>query len=167
MTSEKTFKIGLKYQSYLAKKLEMNFVVLLFTIFAFCEAEREEIKCEIIEMWRYYSFGMDPPKTCFMNKETSISSQESFLASPKDETIEGFNLDENSRIYYLPANVAEKFPNLLVYSAHHCSILSVNNENFYNLIHLKQLILHDNKINRVVSNTFEGLTALEYLLLRK
>lgn len=67
----------------------------------------------------------------------------------------------------MPTNLSLSFPDLIGISADFCSIKMVFKENFKNLNKLKELWLSNNQIEKVMGNTFEDLTSLEWLYLRE
>lgn len=122
----------------------------------------QRIACEKIDNIQW-SGG---PKTCFMNRTTSIHSTGTTIASTRDGGIEVLMFDGNKKIFYLPKNSYQNFPNLMQYSAWSCSIKSISKDNFKNLSKLKMLYLNLNQIERINSDTFVDLPSLEQVFLR-
>lgn len=109
------------------------------------------------------------------------------IPSSSDPTIQGFVVNENVNVKYLPANFGEKFPSLFALHAVFCAIKSIEkrtleglelltilrldhneilffDENaFRSLTSLKQLRLDNNKLYALNPNQFRWLTSLEYL----
>jgi Leucine-rich repeat (LRR) protein len=98
-----------------------------------------------------------------MDERTKIDSKETTIAITRDETIEGLSFWCNYRIKYLPIQVSEKFPNLLAYQASYCSITEISKDHFQGLSKLKLLHLAANQIEKISTDTFEELVALEGL----
>lgn len=71
----------------------------------------------------------------------------------------------NKKINFLPEKVADTFQNLLAYLASNCSLTEVSKINFEKLH--ENIRAYGNKIEKIASNTFEGLTALAYFYLCK
>lgn len=63
---------------------------------------------------------------------SSISSAEFMITSSRDESVQGFHA-ENRNVKYLPKNLAEKFPNLIIIYASKCSLKAITNENLKGL----------------------------------
>lgn len=138
------------------------FVILLLTL-ASRQAFAKEVSCESVEVYKYDQGPVGSVITCFMNRATAINSTGVTILWPRDETIEGLQLQMNFRIQFLPERVGEKFPNLLIYHAFVALITEVSKVNFQGLSKLQVLLLSSNKIERIASNTFEDLTSLEVL----
>jgi Leucine-rich repeat (LRR) protein len=125
----------------------------------------EEIVCERIldlDHWLYKG----PMKTCLI-KQTTVIDTENVPVESHDDSILGFDIVDNKKVSFLPVRVAKAFPNLVAYSAYHCSIKKIAKKNFARLTKLKQLGLHNNKIERIHSKVFEDLVSLEHLILSK
>jgi Leucine rich repeat len=109
-------------------------------------------------------------RTCWMDKMTTIDSKETTIGlTPwnRNETFEGLSFWTNKKIKFLPIQVSEKFPNLLGYQASHCSITEISKKNFEGLTKLKLLHLINNKIEKILSDTFEDLVELTNVTLGK
>lgn len=101
-----------------------------------------------------------------MDQTTKISDPTVKL-SHKDSSITGLLFNKNKNIFYLPVFVNEKLPNLFSYSAQACSLTEITKLNFNGLKKLKALWLPNNQIKKITSDTFEDLSSLELLYLRK
>lgn len=146
----------------------MNKIVFLgFLILTFHQINAGEVKCEKNETFDYNFWGYGTAKTCFMQHVTAINSSGVTIFSPRDDMMGGLQFKENKKIRFLPVKIAEKFPNLWIYLAHLCSVQEVSKANFENLIQMKVLVLNQNDITTIYHNTFEDLTSLELLQLRK
>ena len=104
--------------------------------------------------------------TCLI-LEQAVDNPGYSISSSKDENVLGLWFDHNRKIFYLPENISDKFPNLVGLSAELCSIKALRRENFKNLHKLKYLWLTQNSLEMIPSNTFDDLVALETLHLRK
>lgn len=104
-------------------------------------------------------------KCCQMNLETKISSNDVAIDWPRDDTIELLWLTGNRGIEYLPVKVYRNFPKLGFYWAGHCAITEISKKNFEQLKNLQWVALQDNQIERISSNTFEGLDELRQVFL--
>lgn len=99
--------------------------------------------------------------------KTVINDIGFLITSPRNDSIGGLYFLNNKKVEYLPENTAEKFPNLKILHAQGCSIKSVSKQNFKNLKTLRYLTLRDNEIQKIESDTFLDLVALEKLYLSK
>lgn len=104
-------------------------------------------------------------KMCFMQTSTVIYSPDFEISTPRDEEMRGIMFYSNPRIVYLPVDTFKNFPNLEVYEAGRCSIKMLRKRNFQDLKKLKTIYLGNNKIETIYSDTFEGLTALDWIAL--
>jgi Leucine rich repeat len=125
------------------------------------ELEGKEISCERFGEQDWNNSGKKV-KLCYMTPSTSIDSSGATV-STHDETIKLLFLGNNKKIFYLPDNVGGKFPNLLYYVASNCSIAQINQQNFKALNKLEFLDLRQNQIEKITSNTFDGLKELKNL----
>lgn len=123
-----------------------------------------EIPCEKIDYFEFFTIDIDDVKTCDMAKDTEINST-GFEISTSDPSVLALSFDENPYIQFLPENTAKKFINLEVYTAGMCSIHSVSKANFKDLNNLRFLLLSFNAIEKIDDNTFEDLILLEHLWL--
>ena len=123
----------------------------------------DQVSCEKIEnrSWALGNF-----KTCYMDKTTAINSADNTIAS-RDESVEGLWLQSNNKIKFLPIEVSKKFPNLLGIDAYSCSLTTISKANFKGLSKLRGLYLANNQIEKIRSDVFDGLVALEALSLGK
>lgn len=104
-------------------------------------------------------------KCCQMNLVTKIQSNDVSVDWPRDETIELLWMTGNRGIEYLPIEVYKNFPKLGFYWAGSCAITEISKKNFEQLKNLQWIALQDNQIERILSNTFEGLDELRQVFL--
>lgn len=104
-------------------------------------------------------------KCCQMNLETKIESNDVVVSWPLDVTIELIWLTGNRKIEYLPVEVYRNFPKLGFYWAGHCALKEISKKNFEQLKDLKWVALQDNMIEKISSNTFQGLDELRQVFL--
>lgn len=116
-----------------------------------------EINCEKIEQ------GNDV-KLCYLDKTTSINSNDTAIAT-KDDSVKGIFMQYNEKIRYLPVQVHKKFANLQKYFAAECSIQAISKANFEKLTKLQEIWLTTNEITSVKSDTFQGLSSLKIIKL--
>lgn len=143
-------------------------IALIVQIFALTVlAEPDEVVCERIANYQNLDFPAGWARTCFMKNETTINSNETTLGMKIDDSISGLKLNNNKNITWLPNEVAEVFPNLLIYNARNCLIGNISRKNFEKLNKLKNLNLGYNKIQKIAKDTFKELTELKVLYLCK
>jgi Leucine rich repeat len=121
------------------------------------------IQCEEMTNIGYIYFGKQ--KTCRMMNSTSIDQTGVTISNAKDDTVAVIRFKRNKKILYLPQNISEVFPNLIGYDAYHSSLITISRENFHGLTKLKAIWLAENKIEKVSSDTFADLSALEWIWL--
>lgn len=124
-----------------------------------------EIPCSEIKNHKWLYVGQQ--KTCYMKKSLKIDEDDSTI-SPQSNEVNAFNLCwSNNKVLFLPIEIHESFPELIMYRAQDCSITTVAKEHFENLSELKVLLLGENGIEMIPPGVFDDLTALEHLNLRK
>jgi hypothetical protein len=131
------------------------------------KAKTKSIECEKLSFEKQFELkrGFIDITICEMSKETSIEAPNVTISTKRDESNMGLSFYDNKKIFYLPIDVAEKFPNLTFYSAWGCSIKEISKLNFKGMKHLKQLRLTINQIEIIDNDTFQDAVALEILLL--
>lgn len=144
---------------------KLLFIVVLASV-AY-QALAKEVKCESVLNRNFSSGGVENTLSCLMNKTTVIDSIGFTISTPRNETIGALEMNNNSKIRFLPEEVGEQFPNLLAYYAFSCSLTEVSKINFQSLFNLKVLVLNSNKIENIAVNTFEDLKSLVVLNLGK
>ena len=100
-------------------------------------------------------------------KTVSIDAPGARISTLRDDTIKAFTAFSNRKFFFLPENMAEKFPKLEIYVGSSCSLTVIIRENFLNLKYLKRLTLNDNKIEVISDDVFDDLFALEILKLSR
>lgn len=123
--------------------------------------EANQVPCEKFESASLII--LDDLKTCFMYGSTVIDKPNFEISSEKDETVQGLRLNSNKKIHYLPLDAYKKFPNLLGYDGHDCSVKFIMKANFHDLNNLRVIYMSRNKISTIFSDTFEGLSSLELI----
>lgn len=140
------------------KSLNFRKIMLLVTFALAVTSSSADVVCEKIGVcWE--------TKCCQMNLETKIESNDVAVSWPRDDTIELIWLTGNRRIEYLPVEVYRNFPKIGFYWAGHCAIKEISKKNFEQLKSLKWAALQDNQIEKISSNTFEGLDELRQVFL--
>lgn len=139
---------------------------LLFVIVVFNCLDNvlgEEIECE--ELRALYCRGIDC-KECKMTENTTIDKA-NVTISNEDHTVVTLSFSDNKKISYLPVNVAESFWNLWEYTAQDCSIKELFKANFAGLRDVHTLLLFNNQIELIYSDTFEDMRGLQMIFLSK
>ena len=77
--------------------------------------------------------------------------------------IEGLNLNHERSVKFIPENIAELFPELIVYDARCCSIHTLMEKDFKGLTKLEAIFLMDNEIELIDRDSFKDLTNLRKL----
>jgi hypothetical protein len=126
------------------------------------KAEAKNIACEI-EGIGFWSQEMGEFKTCYIKQAPIESTGVKF--STNDATINGLDLSNNLKMFYLPENVGESFPNLIGYSVQRCSVKHVLKLNFNGLKKVKELLLTYNQIEKIENSVFDDLVSLERIWL--
>lgn len=143
------------------KKVILIWLLKVFTSFEGDKAK--EISCE--EVRDDWDNSIGPIKTCFTQRTVAINELGTTVSN-LDVTIKGLTF-QSYRFYFLPDNVTENFPDLLVYRANDCSIKAISKRFFRGLTKLKILHLGSNKIEKISTDTFEDLAELKELFLCK
>lgn len=149
------------------------FILIVALAILPCLVTSTEVFCEKIEMVDSWTrnHGIPVTKTCQMGEAsgatTAINSTGFAISSEPDESAEGFNSWNNSKIEYLPEDICDVFPNLIVLSAGSCSIKSVSKDNFRNLNRLRYVHLYRNEIERIDNDVFDDNLELQEILLCK
>lgn len=128
-------------------------------------ADTKEISCENVGDAGWHE-PVNTAKTCSMMATTSIN-EPNVTISTRDESVQGLEFTDNKKIFHLPINVVDSFPNLLGYDGHGCNIKEISLQNLKGLSKLNQLFLQGNQLEKISSNTFDDLVALQELCLRE
>lgn len=102
-----------------------------------------------------------------MSETTVISSTGVTLSTPANNNVKRIDFAYNKQIEYLPEDVYQNFPELTVFDAPTCSVKKLSKATFRNLSKLEFIILDSNLIERIDSGTFESLTQLKKIYMRK
>ena len=84
-----------------------------------------------------------------------------------NKNVTGFTIENSDQVKFLPVNISEIFPNLLVFKVINCSVKSVKSEHFAKMQALKILNLNGNEIETVASDSFKDLGNLTTLVLSR
>lgn len=98
---------------------------------------------------------------CDMSRGTAIGSPNTIISGAQNTEMLRMHFSGNKQIQFLPVSVAIKFPNIIHYWARACSIQKISKLNFVGLEMMSNLWLASNEIETIMSDTFEGLKALQ------
>lgn len=112
------------------------------------------VSCERFKKMRVNEFGHTTLSMCYMEKNTRVYSTGYEIDTRKLDHVIGIIFDYNKKIYYLPEKVYKKFQNLRGISAQSCSLKAISKNNFAKLPSLSALLLNENKITAITSDTF-------------
>lgn len=129
--------------------------------FPMSNAEEKRVQCDTID---YQFRGL---QTCYMHGETTIDSRGFLISSAKDRGMQQMFIGFKKKVFYLPENIDEKYPDIVHIWAQSSSIKSISNGVFDNLIALKELKLYNNQIEEIEGETFKNLKSLVELDLSK
>lgn len=131
----------------------------------FLQGNSKEVSCEYS---KNHGFSMmNGSRACFMDTNTRISSIGVTIVQQEDQKTKSLIFQGNKKIYFLPENIYENFPELVELDAKECAIRAVSRDNFRNLQTMKKLNLQNNEIEKIPKNSFEDLVSLEVLDLSK
>lgn len=102
--------------------------------------------------------------SCRIDKQR-IDSPDFTITSTSNLTVDVFDIQNPLLVTYVPENIAEKFPQLIVLQVINCTIEAINDKSFSNLKKLKYLHLPMNEIEVIDRNAFKDLVKLEWLSL--
>jgi Leucine rich repeat len=163
-------KSQIKTRALLTMKL-LSFTIFLLSCFVMVQrVVSNQVSCEVINACGGWTISPNHRlHTCRLLTPsiTSIYAPGFRINSLKDFSVTGINSERNKNIQFLPENVYEVFPNLEGYNSHACAIKIISKANFQGLNKLKDLNLHTNQIEMLISDSFQDLTSLNLLQLRK
>jgi hypothetical protein len=128
------------------------------------EIEMQQISCGLITSYEFLTTNQ--VKDCTMDAKQSINTT-NLIFRTRDNTMEVLSFWNIKTVFYLPTKIAAAFPVLTQVRAINCSIKEVFRHNFIGLNEMKILLLPFNQIEKIASDTFEGLKNLEHIGLRK
>lgn len=95
--------------------------------------------------------------------DQKIDTKNYKILDEADTSITKFEIEGNGFVKFLPTNIGEVFPMLLVLEVESCAIESIKADVFEGLETLQTLNLRSNQISNVDENAFEKLTTLREL----
>jgi Leucine rich repeat len=142
------------------KTILLIFAVVIFEVTYKIKA-KEFVACEVVKTVFWALLGNIT--TCNM-LQISINSTGAKI-STYNHFVKGLDFDHNTRIFYLPENVAETFPNLVGYYIYDCAINEISRQHFKGLHKLRELNISYNFIRKIPSDTFKDLLSIELIWL--
>lgn len=107
--------------------------------------------------------GLGQLDTCIVNQ--TIGSEDYFLGSKFNTSVERFQIQNNREVKYLPKQIGEKFPNLKVLWVLRCGLVVVRNHYFKSMANLRHLVLAQNQITSIEPDSFKDLARVRQLIL--
>jgi chorismate mutase len=145
--------------SFLIRKFTL--LIGLMSLLSFVSSNKS-IDCSFSKIeWYYFNRTF---RTCIVYNQ-AIDNVGFTIASSADSSVEGFNIQNNTKIEFIPENLSEKFPNLINVQIFNCSLKSIDEHHFKGLRNLVTVYLAFNKIERIDSNAFKDNVKLEQLTL--
>lgn len=140
------------------KVLVLFIRIFIGAVFLVTSVNSFDIYCESIENCWSSTY------CCFLNNQAAIESKDTTIGN-KDKSVTEVHFTLNTKIQFLPASIHQSFPNLRFYAAGQCGLEQVFKNNFELLPDLAEIILSENRIHTITSDTFEGLRKLEVVVL--
>ena len=95
------------------------------------------------------------------SKSVVIDGPDFTIASPRNALTLNLEIAKNQEVKFLPIRVGEIFPNLIKYEVKMCLIKTIKRDHLADLVHLKYINLHTNKIELIDEAAFDQLIDLE------
>jgi hypothetical protein len=121
--------------------------------------EGAQVACERFDSTVYGNYFM--LRRCQMDDATVIN-EDDVTISTADNSVRVLSFYNNKKINFLPIQVSEKFPKLIIYSASSCSVKTISRKHFAGM-KIEQIFLHKNQIEKINSDVFQDLVSLEHL----
>lgn len=122
-----------------------------------------DFNCETLNTYSFVYFNVtiqENEKNCLVHENTVINIDDVSFLLTSDYTIDGINFNANKKIQFLPVKIFQSFPNLRGYFAGNLNVSKVSHKNLQRLAKLEVLYLNGNQIEKMKSDTFEGLLKL-------
>lgn len=100
-------------------------------------------------------------KTCKVT--ATINSEDYLLGSPRNTSVEKYEVNDNRQTKFLPKNIGEKLPNLKEFRAKSCGLTVVRYFYFKKMGSLEFLNLNENKIAKIEPKSFDDLVSVHRL----
>lgn len=102
--------------------------------------------------------------TCVISNQT-VDSEGTVLNGTSSSKVKGFQMTFSDDVKFLPENLVEKLPRLIVYDVRSTAVTSVEKKHFRDQLDLKYIDLSENRIKSVSSEAFSDCENLVYLYL--
>lgn len=133
-----------------------------------CALTKNEISCRILPFCMDTDLFNRTLSCCEVEYGTYVDSPDySFDAKEGYNNIEVIRIEYQGNIEFLPVSVHATFSSLKVYSVSHVPVQMITKKNFEKLFKLEKLLLHDNQIEMIRSNTFDDLISLRVVQISK
>lgn len=122
----------------------------------------KEVKCKHSNVqWNYLKGILH---SCRIDSQ-KIDDRGYTISSSSNASVDVLDIQNTTDIKFIPENIADKFPQLIVLQVINCSVETISDKNFKNLRKLKYLHLPLNQIDVIERNAFKDLVKLEWLSL--
>ena len=108
--------------------------------------------------------GSNELQTCNINDQ-EIDGEGFSVAGDPNINVQALSIEDNKEVKFLPENIDESFPALIVFRVFRCSIRTISGKHFKGLKNLERLELQGNEIESIDGDSFKDLTKLEKLYL--
>ena len=110
----------------------------------------------------YHTFDMHL-WTFSISSESKILNENVKIPENKSLCVKALSQKYSENTEYLPVNVDQTFPNLVVYEFENCHIKKIGYANLKNLKNLQLINLESNQISSITSSAFNDTPILKYL----
>lgn len=139
----------------------LNIAIVLNVKLSLCSMSQNDLICDGKRQWKFKL--IDSKLLTCMILQSEISNKNFTLKTLKDDLVVAISFRNNTKVEFLPDKVHEKFPNLLMYDAHRCSIRSVEKSNFEKLFKLTAVDLSHNLIEHIDKNIFDDSSSIQVI----
>lgn len=123
---------------------------------------RVTVDCEQIKVMNEFSERHLQVEICLMTEKTAINRTGVEIFS-KNLSVRNLTLNWNNKVRFLPENVHESFPNLVVFEAENCRVKQISRNNFRGLYRLKVVNLAGNLISNIDAGVFSENVELQII----
>lgn len=138
-------------------------MLLLLLCVTFVAAEN--IKCNLFGTYSHDYFDNkygNMTKCCEVSAPTEILYDDTTFLDVQETAVDGLYIKNSGGIHYLPVRIYKSYPNIIgIYAGKNKEIKEISKKNFQKLLKLEYLFLNNNNIQKIKSDTFEGLIKLK------
>lgn len=121
-----------------------------------------EVTCRFyVSEWLLFKRNLN---TCRIEKQ-KIDDAFATVSSTSNSTVEAFDIRHEKEVSFIPMQIANKFPGLVVFHINNCSIKSIGAKDLKGLKRLRILHMPRNEIGTIDKDAFKDLFKLEWLCL--